>query len=178
MAGPAAAGSPAKPPSKQQAIASVDRHVFPKACFVWFKSTKDGWTPIPGTGCAHYVAHQLGMKGTGGVCDAGYLFRVPALVTGLSPIKAGDAAVGDIWANARLTHTGLVVEVEDDGTKGRDIVIEHCSSQQGGVVRNDWRTHFSAQGQFYRPAGAATTPLPQDKASARTSRLPVRETFV
>lgn len=175
MTTPAAAvlaGSP-KPTTKREAIKKVDRHVSPKDCFVWFASSKQGWIPIPGTGCAHYVAHQLAIK-RGAGCDAGYTIRVPELVAGLSKVAAADVAVNDIWANAGLTHTGLVVEIKE-GAK-RDFVIEHCSSRQGAVVRNEWRAYFAGQGVFYRPKGAGVA-VPQAKSAARRSGHPVGESF-
>lgn len=159
------------------AIAKVDKHVSPKDCFVWFKNSKEGWTPIPGTGCAHYVSHTLGMKGIKGVCAAGYSFRVPDLVRGLSSIKVDEVAVNDIWVNAGLTHTGLIVEIKDDVKNGRNFVIEHCSSQQGGVVRNEWKTHFSAKGRFYKLPSNTGTPVPEAKTTARRSDFSVREAF-
>jgi len=50
----------------QAAVALLDAHVTPRDCFVWYAGGQDGWTPIAGTGCAHYVAHQLGIQLGGG----------------------------------------------------------------------------------------------------------------
>ena len=47
--------------SKADAVAAVPAHVEPKPCFVWYTGNARGWTPIPGTGCAHWIAHQLGL---------------------------------------------------------------------------------------------------------------------
>jgi hypothetical protein len=46
----------------------VDRHVEPKDCFIWYVSN-DNWQPITGTGCAHWVSHQMNIHaGTGSDC--------------------------------------------------------------------------------------------------------------
>ena len=68
--------------TKQQAIARVPAHVVPRDCFVWYMDSRRGWEPIPGTGCAHYVAHRLGIT-RGAVCDAGSSIRVSDVVAGM-----------------------------------------------------------------------------------------------
>ena len=176
MAKSGAPAVPQKPPTKQQAVQKVDVHVSPKECFVWYANSKDGWTPIPGTGCAHYVSHKLGITGNGAKCDAGYLFRVPDLVSGLAAVDVKDVAVNDIWTNGGKTHTGVVVEIVND-PKGRDFIIEHCSSAQHGVVRNNWKQKFSGQGRFYRPSLTNSSQGAGGSTSARTSGFPVTEAF-
>ena len=165
----------AKPAGKSAAVGAVDRHVSPKECFIWYASSKLGWTAMPGTGCAHYVAHKLGLKASGLKCLAGYVVRVPDLVAGMAKVKVEEVTENDIWTNAGLSHTGIVVEVKEaDGV--RNFVIEHCSSAQGGVVRNEWRTHFGGQGSFHRPK-LTGKPVPTAQGTARTSGLPVSEVF-
>jgi len=136
------------------AQATVDRHVQPKECFVTFVNNKTGWQSFTqrddrNTGCAHWVAHQLGLKGAyDSVCAAGYLIRVPDVIRGARKIdhKTEEVRVGDIWTNKDNSHTGLVVKVEDDGKK---ILIQHCSSRQGGVVTDYYPTYLK-DGSFYR----------------------------
>ena len=169
-----------KKSTKSEAVARVDAHVFPKPCFVWYVNNQKGWSPIPGTGCAHYVSHQLGIKGVKRACDAGYLFRVPDVVAGLVQVKNSEVQVGDIWTNLKVDHTGLVVEVKPDpkNSKLKQIVIEHCSSRQRGVVRNDWKTFFGGQGNFFRPRNERVRQRSEDKTTARNSTFPVREAFL
>src|ERR1043166_9171188 len=86
------------------AVSHVDRHVQPKDCFVWYKSN-DNWEPIIGTGCAHWVSHQLGIHtGTGGEkCLAGFTYRVRPVVLSRMPVPAiADVKVNDIWASPTL----------------------------------------------------------------------------
>ncbi len=45
------------PRTKAQAIAIVPSHVSPKPCFIELENTAKGYRPIPGTGCAHWIAH-------------------------------------------------------------------------------------------------------------------------
>jgi len=75
------------------------------------------WAAITGTGCAHWVAHPLGISQ--GVafnqCLEGRTIRVPDLVAGKARIaKAKDVKVNDTWANGGLNHCGLVAKVETD----------------------------------------------------------------
>lgn len=103
------------------AAAQVDAHVQPPNCFVWYTGGASGWTPLPGTGCAHWVAHQLGIRG-GAVCLEGYTIRVPDLVRGRQQIAVADVQANDIWANSALSHTGLVVQVHR--FTGRQFVVD------------------------------------------------------
>lgn len=122
----------------------VARHVAPRECFVTYTGGDD-WRPISGTGCAHWVSHQLSISKAGETCLAGCTLRVPDLVSGTADIAHADVAVHDIWANEGLSHCGLVVAIV-----GNKITIRHDSSAQGGVVENDFDTFFKGQGSFYR----------------------------
>ena len=85
----------------QAAVAQLDNHVTPRDCFVWYKGSHDGWAPITGTGCAHYVAHQLGIQAgpPGALCLAGYVYRVPMVIIGRQRITGG-------WARYKSTTSG------------------------------------------------------------------------
>ena len=116
--------------TKEEAVSHVPAHVVPKDCFVW----KDGpsshpWRVIPGTGCAHWVAHQLGI-GRGAACYDGYSIRVRDVISGRTEVKKIKCCrVGDIWTNGGCTHCGIVRAVGTD-----NVLVEHCSSGRGGVV--------------------------------------------
>ncbi|MCL2867760.1 MAG: hypothetical protein FWF47_08405 [Clostridia bacterium] len=148
------------------AQATVNRHVDPKECFVTYVDNKTGWEsftkrdPRKNTGCAHWVAHQLGLKGSfsGSSCAAGYLIKVPDVIRGARKIdhKTEEVKAGDIWVNKDNTHTGLVIKVESSGkmedgkeAEAPKILIQHCSSGQGGVVSNYYPTYLK-NGSFYR----------------------------
>src|SRR4051794_7777777 len=77
----------------QAAAAQVDAHVSPRACFIWYKNATEGWAPIQGTGCAHYVAHQLNIRigSPGTTCLQGFLYRVPLIITGRTALTGGIA---------------------------------------------------------------------------------------
>jgi hypothetical protein len=156
-------------------VALKNKHVEPKSCFVTYRGG-DTWLPFLGTGCAHWVAHQLDIS-TGAAsnqCLEGHSIRVPDVIQGKPKIAIDDVAVNDIWANDALTHMGLVSKVQknagadagvDAGAGGADagagsdagvkagavqIQITHDSSGQGGVFTNDFATYFHGQGSFYR----------------------------
>jgi|SRR5271170_6731101 len=137
-----------------QARGSVDRHVEPKECFIWYVSN-DNWQPITGTGCAHWVSHQLNVTvgGAGACCLRGFTYRVPALVHSRTPVPTiAQVRVNDIWASASLDHTGLVIRVGPPATAGAQptITIRHDSSAQGRVAENEFATYFHSSGSFYR----------------------------
>lgn len=124
---------------REDAEANVPTHVEPKSCFVW----EDGpsgyrWRPIPGTGCAHWVAHELGIDGNPG-CYEGRAIRVIQVIADKSQYNLSDAQNGDIWTNSNNTHCGLVRRVNTN--EAGDVVsvqVEHCSSGQGGVVTGNF----------------------------------------
>ena len=138
--------------TKEEAISHVPTYIVPQDCFVW----KDGsdpakpWRVIPGTGCAHWVAHELGLgifpspwqRWEAGeiepplpeeawyVCYDGFYINVGNVIAGRTEVEIKDAKVGDIWTNDALTHCGIVRQVGEDS-----ILVEHCSNAQGGVVQ-------------------------------------------
>jgi hypothetical protein len=132
----------------------VDQHVQPKDCFIWYVSN-DNWRPIEGTGCAHWVCHQLNIQAgtTDDHCLSGFTYRVRTLVSSLTPVSSISLVrVNDIWANSARDHTGLVVRVTPSAQQGGQpaITIRHDSSRQRGVAENDFATHFNGEGTFYR----------------------------
>lgn len=144
--------------SEKDAVKKVDKHVSPKECFVWYMDNTRGFEPIPGTGCAHWIAHEKGWSGgkpgTNG-CNKKYLFRVKDIVSKSgSEVAVADVKVGNVWVNTDQTHCGIVCKVEpsDDPTKDPNptIEIQHCSIRQGKVAKNDWASDFDAAGKFYR----------------------------
>jgi hypothetical protein len=125
----------------------VDKHVEPKPCFITYKGN-DVWDPIEGTGCAHWVAHQLN-KSNPWKCMDEKTLRVPDLIANTQSISRDKVAVNDIWANSDRDHCGMVIAVSAAGNSNK-ITIRHCSSGQGGVVNNDFDQFFKAQGTFHR----------------------------
>lgn len=133
----------------------VDKHVSPKDCFVWYEGGKSGWQPIPGTGCAHWVSHQRGIKrgGKNEQCMLGHTFRVKTMVGALGKaVDPGEVKVDDVYVTPSKDHTGIVVKVVHDAKKPDHpvITIRHCSSRQGRVSDNDFATYFKGKGSFHR----------------------------
>ena len=132
----------------------------PRDCFVVFGGG-DTWEKITGTGCAHWVAHERGIRSGGkdGDCLLGYTFRVEDLIAGLSTKSLDHARsninVGDIYVTANERHCGLVVQIEESRKPGdrTKITIRHDSSNSSGtgrgVVENDFDQHFHGTGDFY-----------------------------
>ncbi len=135
------------------AAARVDVHVQPKSCFVWYAGSNN-WQPISGTGCAHWVAHQLGIRsgGRNEQCLEGFTFRVRTLVAGKTVVPLAQVRVNDIYVTPSMDHTGLVIQVTPDPNTpaSPQIIIRHDSSRQGRVAENEFRTYFNHAGSFYR----------------------------
>jgi len=148
-----------KPQTKAEATKKVPTHVIPKACFVWHHNAKTGWIPIPGTGCAHWVAHEQKITGFTPNCGDGCAIRVVQVISGKSVYTIAHAKLGDIWTNARGSHCGIVIKVYKNKDKNKDedndnesatvttsVDVKHCSSGSGGVVIGyKW-----TKGLFYR----------------------------
>jgi hypothetical protein len=144
--------------SEQDAVKKVDKHVSPKECFIWHMDNKRGYEPIPGTGCAHFVAHKKGWSsgkpGSNG-CNKKFLIRVSdvAKKSG-SEVAPADVAVGNVWVSDRKDHCGLVSKVTPPKRGAKDpqpvIEIEHSSSGQGKVAKNDWSKYFKGKGKFHK----------------------------
>ena len=123
----------------------VPQHVDPKDCFVTYASNNN-WAPISGTGCAHWVAHQLNVRvnGSNGGCLSGFIYRVRTLVANRTPLSLADVQVNDIYVTPKMDHAGLVVRISPT------ILIRHDSSGQGKVAENEFATYFHAKGGFFR----------------------------
>ena len=144
--------------SEKDAVKKVDKHVSPKECFVWYIDNKRGCEPIPGTGCAHWVAHEKGWnsgKESSNGCKKNYLIRVKDIVSKSgSQVAVEDVKIGNVWVSDDQNHCGIVSQVTPpkDAAKGPKptIEIESCSSKQGKVAKNDWATYYKGGGKFYK----------------------------
>jgi hypothetical protein len=136
------------------AVKDIDAHVQPKACFIWYKNAKEGWTPITGTGCAHWVAHEFSIhKGSKGAqCLAGYPYRVPDLISGKTKVELKDVKVDDFYVTTDGRHMGVVIKVDPPKKEGDppEITIKHDSSAQHGVATDSFDKRFKSSGLFYR----------------------------
>jgi len=144
--------------AQSEAVAKkkVDKHVSPKECFVWYMDSKRGYEPIPGTGCAHWVAHEKGWKGGKpgrNGCDKKYLTRVKdVLGKAGAEVQPGDAKPGYLFVKSNRKHCGLVRKVAAGKEPGGPpiITIEHCSTGLGRVGKSDWGKYFKGTGTFHK----------------------------
>lgn len=136
------------------AVRRVDRHVVPRACFVWHENSRSGWQPITGTGCAHWIAHQLGLRGSGaGTCMAGYRLRVRAVIGSRSRVRSlAEVRQGDFYVSASRDHIGLVTRVQADRAHPATprIFIRHDSSRRGRLANDEFAGYFESRGYFVR----------------------------
>lgn len=137
-------------------------YITPRDCFIWWVNNRVGWGPIPGTGCAHYVAHELTIAG-GNRRDKRCLDRL-AITTGqvarYYPERTGPTKLSilhkvrknDVWAKLNADgesgHCGYVKNV----TPGRKptIEIKHLSSSAKAVKTDTYGSGIK-KGNFYGP---------------------------
>ena len=135
--------------TREEAVGHVRETVRPRDCFVW----EDGWGKcrwrvVPGTGCAHWVSHQLDLKGGRpgkNGCHEGFLIRVDDILKGRKEVDFGKAQPGDLWWIRRddgSKHIGIIREVKTNGEgKVIEILVEHDSDSETGKgkgVINSW----------------------------------------
>ena len=127
--------------TKSEAVRHVPTHVSPKDCFVWGSGSQ--WMVIPGTGCAHWVAHQKGITGGSAGCYVSKCIRVSDVVSGKTQYSLSNARVGDIWTNTSLSHCGMVRSINRDESGRASVYVQHCSSGSGGVVYSTFTSGYA-----------------------------------
>lgn len=137
---------------QKKAGKSVDKHVVPKDCFVWYIGG-DKWVPVKGTGCAHWVAHEKNITKGSSIhqCLKGFTIKVSDIAKGKTKVTSLDKVkVGDIYINPKKDHCGLVSKVTKVPGEDNVIEIEHDSSRQRKVAKNDFLKYFGGKGDFFR----------------------------
>lgn len=111
-------------------------------CFVY----SDGppghrWRPIPGFGCAHYVAHLIGITAGPAYanCQDGFSVTIDQITQGRAAHPLANAQVNDIWSSG--VHSGVVREVDAAMPRVR---VDQCGI--GGNAQVVWFNH----GDVYR----------------------------
>ncbi len=113
----------------------------PANCFVYSDGPEGHlWRPIPGRGgCAHYVAHELGI--TVGPphanCIDGFSVTIDQITDGRNRLALSNAQVNDIWTNSGEGHSGVVREVGTGANAGQ-VRIQACGLT--GNIYSQWRS--------------------------------------
>lgn len=141
--------------TKKEAQNLVRPHVVPRDCFIWYVNNTVGWAPIGAekkddhgdTGCAHWVAHQVGITRGSVHCQDGYSVRVSDVISGKSVYKLEEVQAGDLWTPSS-SHVGIVREVEKNSKTKKvvRVLVEHDSSTNERGVVKEWVN----SGTFYR----------------------------
>ena len=112
----------------------------PRDCFLY----RDGpagfrWRPIPGYGCAHYVAHQLniGVGQSWENCREGKSVTIAQITEGRVRRALSAAAVNDIWTNSGESHSGVVITVgtAENGHEGQ---VQFRACNTSGNIYDQW----------------------------------------
>ncbi len=81
---------------------------------------------------------------------AGFTLKVKDLIVGKSKVALDKVAVGHIYVNPGVTHCGMVSKITKSQGKPDKIEIQHSSSRQKKVAKNDYATYFGGKGTFYK----------------------------
>lgn len=130
----------------------VDRHVEPKECFIWCLGG-NRWDRVTGTGCAHWVAHQNNTTKGAAIhrCLKRKTIKVSDIARGRTEIKdLASVKVNDVYITPKKDHCGLVSRVALVPKRTPKIEIQHDSSRQGKVAKNDFAIYFHGKGNFFR----------------------------
>jgi len=117
--------------------AKAEAKACPAECFIYADGPQDyPYRKIPGYPCAHYVAHELGIK-TGEQyekCRKGFSVQIKQITTGSGKQShaVADAAVNDVYIYPGGAHSGVVREVDER----RGIRVEACAI--GGGTYSHW----------------------------------------
>jgi hypothetical protein len=122
--------------TEAEAVAQVTRACPPDAADFLYDDGPEGfpWRRIPGYGCAHYVAHRLGI--TEGErsenCRGGFSVTIGQIRAGRNEVDLPQVQVNDIWLQGTL-HSGVVIAVERDAAgQVRRARVNQCNTR-GGV---------------------------------------------
>jgi hypothetical protein len=134
--------------TEAEAAALVTRACPPERADFLYNDGPEGfrWRPIPGYGCAHYVAHRLGItEGERHVnCLGGFSVTIGQITAGRNQFALAQARVDDIWSLGGI-HSGVVIATEQDAAgQVTRVRVNQCNTQ--GNVNPIWTT----DGTFWR----------------------------
>ncbi len=121
----------------------------PPDCFVYVDGPESHkYRPIPGYPCAHYVAHELGIKNGGKyeTCRQGNSVTIGQIIQGRTAHPLTEAMVNDIYIYPGGGHSGVVRQADKkNGTV--KVLVEACP-----VFATEGKTykHWVNDGTVYR----------------------------
>ena len=140
--------------SLEEAEEAAMEVVNPSKCFVYedgpdkaiegFCDKPYPYRKIPGYGCAHYVAHKLGIKtgAKGAKCRKGFSVKITQITYDRERHGLDEAQVNDIWTDRTDdddSHSGVVVKINNN-----QVMVRSCNIY--GVVS----THFETSGSVWK----------------------------
>jgi hypothetical protein len=105
--------------------------------------TTHPWRRIPGYGCAHHVAHILGIRNgaTYQKCRGGFSVTIDQVTQNRAAHPLAEAQVNDVWSSG--IHSGVVRQVDATANPPR-VRVDQCGV--GGNAQNIWMNY----GNVYR----------------------------
>ena len=100
---------------------------------------------MPGTGCAHWVAHQLNFT-DGLKCDKGFTVRVRNITASRAKVEMKDVKVGDLWENPTdASHIGIIRSVNQTTARSPALRSSTTACARAASVKSTF-----TEGLFYR----------------------------
>jgi hypothetical protein len=122
----------------------------PSGCFARYAGS-ERWIAIRGGEAAHWLAHELGVRGAtrDTSCAAGFALARSDVIAKRQGLHALPVP-GDLWVDLDSEGCGRVTRVQSDPVTGPRIWIRHLRSAPARVCEDDFYAHFSGRGGFFR----------------------------
>ncbi len=133
------------------AVRSVPPSVLPRECAATALE-RAGWRALHGTGAAHWLAHELGLRPLPPVarCAAGFAVRRSDLLLGRRELERELPRPGDLWLDLDEEGCGRVLSARRG--EGDEVEISIQARIQGGLAAaaRDFYRDLSGRGRFFR----------------------------
>ena len=125
--------------------------VVPRECFAT-ASSGGGWRALSGSGAAHWLAHELGIRPAQGLtrCAAGFVVHRADLLFGRRELVRELPRPRDLWIDLAEESCGVVVASRRDEPNGIEISIRGLVGASAGAGVCDFYRDLHGRGRFFR----------------------------
>jgi len=133
------------------AVRAVPPGVTPRECFA-VALPGAGWRAPPGSGAAHWLAHELSAHPVHPHtrCAAGFAVRRADLLFGRRELIRELPRARDLWVDLDDELCGLVVKSASSESGDVEISIRGLLNVSGGAAVCDFYRDLHARGRFFR----------------------------
>jgi hypothetical protein len=133
------------------ALRGVLPRVVPRECAAVAHGSA-GWRPLTGSGAAHWLAHELGLRPLPphARCAAGFGVRRADLLVGRRELVRELPRAGDLWLDLDEEGCGVVVHARGGEGEPVEISIRAPLDAALGAGARDFYRDLSGRGRFFR----------------------------